>query len=106
MKRIDTPGKRWKKLPVIVWCNFSIVSYDSSFKLYIFLVYRQQLQEQAKLLVEENALLMEQQEIQHKKMKEMQRIHGEEGWFKGAVARNAAKLGNYKTPVKLTLKEC
>ena len=57
------------------------MSCDSSFELFIFLVYRQQLQEQAKLLVEENALLMEQQEIQDKKMKEMQRIHGEEGWF-------------------------
>ena len=57
------------------------MSCDSSFELLIFLVYRQQLQEQAKLLVEENALLMEQQEIQDKKMKEMQRIHGEEGWF-------------------------
>ena len=66
---------------MVVWYNFSIVSCDSSFELLIFLVYRQQLQEQAKLLVEENALLMEQQEIQDKKMKEMQRIHGEEGWF-------------------------
>ena len=54
---------------------------DSSFELFIFLLYRQQLQEQAKLLVEENALLMEQQEIQDTKMKEMQRIHGVEGWF-------------------------
>lgn len=38
----------------------------------------QQLQEQAKLVVEENALLMEQQEIQDKKMKEMQGIHRQE----------------------------
>ena len=66
---------------MVAWYNFSIVSCDSSFELLIFLVYRQQLQEQAKLLVEENALLMEQLEIQDKKMKEMQRIHGEEGWF-------------------------
>ena len=66
---------------MVVWYNFSAVSCDSSFELFVFLVYRQQLQEQAKLLVEENALLMEQQEIQDKKMKEMQRIHGEEGWF-------------------------
>ena len=40
---------------------------------------RQQLQEQAKLVVEENALLMEQQEIREKKIKEMQRVHGQEG---------------------------
>lgn len=40
---------------------------------------RQQLQEQAKLVVEENALLMEQQEIQDRKMKELQRVHGQEG---------------------------
>ena len=66
---------------MVVWYNFSAVSCDSSFELFVFLVCRQQLQEQAKLLVEENALLMEQQEIQDKKMKEMQRIHGEEGWF-------------------------
>ena len=66
---------------MVVWYNFSAVSCDSSFELFVFLVYRQQLQEQAKLLVEENALLMEQQEIQDKKMKEMQRIQGEEGWF-------------------------
>lgn len=66
---------------MVVWYNFSIASCYTSFELFIFLVYRQQLQEQAKLLVEENALLMEQQEIQDKKMKEMQRIHGEEGWF-------------------------
>ena len=66
---------------MVVWYNFSAVSCDGSFELFVFLVYRQQLQEQAKLLVEENALLMEQQEIQDKKMKEMQRIHGEEGWF-------------------------
>ena len=32
-------------------------------------------------MVEENALLMEQQEIQDRKMKEMQRIHGQEGWY-------------------------
>ncbi|KAL9974828.1 hypothetical protein ACROYT_G011918, partial [Oculina patagonica] len=38
----------------------------------------QQLQEQAKLVVEENALLMEQQEIQDRKMKEIQRVHGQE----------------------------
>lgn len=42
---------------------------------------RQQLQEQAKLVVEENALLMEQQEIKDRKMKEMQRVHGQEGWY-------------------------
>ena len=40
---------------------------------------RQQLQEQAKLVVEENALLMEQQQIQERKTKEMQRVHGQEG---------------------------
>ena len=49
--------------------------------LSILSLYRQQLQEQAKLVVEENALLMEQQEIQDRKMKEMQRIHGQEGWY-------------------------
>ncbi|XP_015750070.1 PREDICTED: centrosomal protein of 89 kDa-like [Acropora digitifera] len=38
----------------------------------------QQLQEQAKLVVEENALLMEQQQIQERKIKEMQRVHGQE----------------------------
>lgn len=32
-------------------------------------------------MVQENALLMEQQEIQDRKMKEMQRIHGQEGWY-------------------------
>ena len=31
-------------------------------------------------MVEENALLMEQQEIKDRKMKEMQRVHGQEGW--------------------------
>ena len=40
---------------------------------------RQQLQEQAKLVVEENGLLMEQQEVQEKKAKEQQRVHGQEG---------------------------
>ena len=74
---------------MVVWYNFSIVSCDSSFELFIVLVYRQQLQEQAKLLVEENALLMEQQEIQDKKIKEMQRIHGEEGWFNDCVLSNS-----------------
>lgn len=34
-------------------------------------------------MVEENALLMEQQEIQDRKTKEMQRIHGQEGWCDG-----------------------
>ncbi|EDO45931.1 predicted protein [Nematostella vectensis] len=38
----------------------------------------QQLQEQARLVVEENALLMEQQDIQEHKLKEMQRLHGQE----------------------------
>ena len=32
-------------------------------------------------MVEENALLMEQQEIKDRKMKEMQRVHGQEGWY-------------------------
>ena len=51
-----------------------------AFLHFIFLC-RQQLQEQAKLVVEENALLMEQQEIQDRKVKEMQRVHGQEGWY-------------------------
>ena len=57
-------------------CLKIILLWSFLFTIYL---YRQQLQEQAKLVVEENALLMEQQEIQDKKVKEMQRIHGQEG---------------------------
>ena len=46
---------------------------------YLTLYYRRQLQEQCKLVVEENQLLMEQLDLQQLKAKDMHRAHVQEG---------------------------